>query len=80
LKFVVVLRFDEALPLFDGKNDVEINLRIGVGHAPKMPLLTELENLFLPEFYKYFAPTALPTTRSIPLPKLKPSASGATSL
>jgi hypothetical protein len=25
---------------------VDVNLRIGVGHVPKMPLLTELENLF----------------------------------
>jgi hypothetical protein len=47
---------------------------------PKIPLLTELENIFWLGGYKYFAPTALPTTRSIPLPKLKPSASGATSL
>jgi hypothetical protein len=46
LKLVVVFRLDEALPAFDGKHDVNINLRVGVGHARKMPLLTELENLF----------------------------------
>jgi hypothetical protein len=33
---------------------------------PKMPLLTELENLFGLGGYKYFAPTALPATSSIP--------------
>ena len=46
LQFVVVFRRDEILPTFDGEHDVDINLRVGVGHAPKMPLLTELENLF----------------------------------
>jgi hypothetical protein len=46
---------------------------------PEMPLLTELK-IFFGWGYKYFAPTALPATRSMPLSKLKPSASGATSL
>ena len=45
LQFVVVFRLDEALPAFDGEHDMDINLRVGVGHAPKMPLLTELENI-----------------------------------
>jgi len=31
---------------FDGKHDMEIDLLAGIGHAPKIPLLTELENLF----------------------------------
>jgi hypothetical protein len=44
-----------------------------------MPFLTELE-IFLAWNYKYFAPTALPATCSMPRPKLKPSARGATSL
>jgi len=46
LKFVVVLRFNEVLPAFDREHDMEINLRAGICHEPKMPLLTELENLF----------------------------------
>jgi hypothetical protein len=40
-----VSRFDEALPAFDGEHDMNINLGAGIGHEPKMPLLTELENL-----------------------------------
>ena len=31
---------------FDGKHDVDVGLGVGVGHALKMPLLTELGNLF----------------------------------
>ena len=46
LKFVIVLCLDKALPTLDGKHDVKINLRVGVGHVSKMPLLAELENLF----------------------------------
>jgi hypothetical protein len=46
LQFVVMFRSDEILPAFDGEHDMNINLRIGVGHAPKTPLLTELENPF----------------------------------
>lgn len=46
LQFVVVLRRDEILPAFDGEHDVNINLRVGICHAQKMPLLAELENLF----------------------------------
>ena len=46
LKFVVMVRLDEALPAFDGEHDMDVDLRVGVGHASKMPLLTELENLF----------------------------------
>jgi hypothetical protein len=54
-----VFRLDEALPTFNGKHDMDINLRVGVGHVPKMPLLTELENIFRVVSYKYAAPTAL---------------------
>jgi hypothetical protein len=43
-----------------------------------MPLLPELENLFL-LFYKDFAPTALPVTSRIGF-ELNPSAVGATYL
>jgi hypothetical protein len=46
LQLVVLFRLDEALPAFNGEHDVDVNLRVGVGHVPKMPLLTELENLF----------------------------------
>jgi hypothetical protein len=37
---------DQVLSALNGKYDVEINLRVGVGHTQKMPLLTELGNLF----------------------------------
>ena len=37
---------DEALPAFSGEYNVDVNLRVGVGHVPKMPLLTELGKLF----------------------------------
>ena len=47
LQFIVVFGLDEALPAFDSKHDVNINLRVGVGHALKMPLMTELENFFV---------------------------------
>ena len=47
LQFVVVFRLDEALPAFNGEHDVDVNLHVGVGHAQKMPLLTELENQFI---------------------------------
>ena len=59
LQFVVMLRFYEALPTFDGKHYMDVDLRLGIGHAPKMPLLRELENLFYADFYKDFAPMAL---------------------
>src|SRR5665213_3254104 len=62
LQLVVMFGFDEALPAFDGEHDMDINLRVGICHEPKMPLLTELENLSLFEFYKDVAPTALPAT------------------
>jgi len=45
------------------KLDVDVDLRVGIGHEPKMPLLTELENLFCSGFYNYFAPTVLQATR-----------------
>jgi hypothetical protein len=59
LEFIVVFRRDKILPAFDREHDVDVNLRVSVGHAPKMPLLTELENLFLFGFYKDVAPLAL---------------------
>ena len=58
LQFVVMLWQDEVLPPFNGKHDLDVNLRIGIGHEPKMPLLTELENffvLFLQRFRPYGA-------------------------
>jgi hypothetical protein len=57
LKLIVVFRLDEVLPTFDSEHDVEINLRIGICHESKMPLLTELENLFP------FGPTKMPRLR-----------------
>jgi hypothetical protein len=56
LEFAVVFGFDEILSAFDGEHDVDVDLRVGVGHARKMPLLTELRNLFLVGFYKDDAP------------------------
>jgi hypothetical protein len=47
------------LAAFDGKHDMDVNLGVGVGHARKMPLLTELGNLFRCGCYKYVAPMAL---------------------
>ena len=37
---------DQVLPALDGEDGVDIDLGVGVGHAPTMPLLTELENGF----------------------------------
>jgi len=51
LKFVVVHRLDGILPAFESEHDLETDLRAGAGHAPNMPLLTELENLFYSGFY-----------------------------
>src|ERR1019366_6671584 len=65
-----MLRLDEALPAFDGEHNMEINLRVGVGHAPKMPLLTELENLFYSAFYKDFAPMARPVANAVSIPQM----------
>jgi len=62
LKFVVMFWFYEALPAFDGEHDMEIDLCVGIC----LPLLAELENLYLVWFYRDFAPTALPVTSSIP--------------
>ena len=45
LQFVVVFSFNEVLPPFDGKYDMNINLGINICHAQKMPLLS-LEILF----------------------------------
>jgi hypothetical protein len=36
-----VFRSDEALPTFNREHDLDVDLRVGVGHL-KMPLLTEL--------------------------------------
>jgi hypothetical protein len=46
-QFVVVFRGNKVLPDFYGKHDLNGNLRTVIGHAPKMPLLTELENVIL---------------------------------
>ena len=46
LQFVAVFRPDKVLPAFDGKHNVDVDLRVGVRHARKMPLLTELGESF----------------------------------
>ena len=46
VQFLFVFGPDQVLPALNGKDDMEINLRVGIGHAQKMPLLTELGNLF----------------------------------
>jgi hypothetical protein len=43
----------------------EHNLRVGVGHEQKMPLLTELGNLFWSVYYKYAGPTDLVLTQNL---------------
>jgi hypothetical protein len=57
LQFVIVFRRDEILPAFNGKNDVQINLRVGICHSEYIAP-TELK-LFLFCFYKDFGPTGL---------------------
>jgi len=47
------------LPAFNGKYDMDVDLRVGVGHGRKMPLLTELKIFFPDEFYRDVAPTGL---------------------
>ena len=37
---------DEVLPAFNREYSLDVNLRIGVCHGRKMPLLTELGNPF----------------------------------
>jgi hypothetical protein len=82
LKLVIVIRLDEALPAFDRKHDVDVDLRAGVGHARKMPLLTELENYFCLDSTKMsrlrrwhlagkfrFSAPGWPAGRSIPVDK-----------
>jgi hypothetical protein len=32
VEFLLVSRVNQTLPLFDSKNDLKVNLRIGVGH------------------------------------------------
>ena len=49
---VVIFGNDEILPALHGEYNVNIKLRVGVCHARKMPLLTELENFFRLGFYK----------------------------
>jgi hypothetical protein len=46
LKFVAMLRREEILSALDGEHNMEIDLRVRIGHERKMPLLLELENLF----------------------------------
>jgi hypothetical protein len=38
---------EEVLPPFNGKYDLDVNLRVGIGHESKMSLLTELEKSFV---------------------------------
>jgi hypothetical protein len=45
-QFLTVFGPDQILSPLNGKYDMDINLRVGIGHAQKMPLLTELGNLF----------------------------------
>lgn len=54
-----MLKWDEVLSAFDGEHNVNVDLRVGVGHEQKMPLLTELGNLFWISYYKYAGPTDL---------------------
>ena len=56
LEFIVVFRLDEVLSAFDSKHDVNVDLRVGVGHLRKMPLLTELENPFFDWFLQRCRP------------------------
>ena len=51
-----MFRINEALTAFDREDGVDVNLGVGVGHCPKMSLLTELGNIFCDAFYKDFAP------------------------
>jgi hypothetical protein len=46
LEFLVVFPFYQVLPAFDREDHVNIDLRVGIGHALKMPLLRELEKSF----------------------------------
>ena len=61
LKLVVVLGREEALPALHGKDDVKVNLRVGVGPVRKMSLRPELRKsfwLFLQRFRAYGATPA----------------------
>ena len=50
-------RVDEVLSPFHREHDVKVTLGISVGDAPKMPLLKELGNIILVDwFYKDVAP------------------------
>ena len=49
LQFVIVFRRDEILPAFNGKHDVQINLRVGICHL-KYAAPTELKYLFVRGF------------------------------
>jgi hypothetical protein len=52
---------DEVLTAFDGKYNVNVNLRIRIGHAQKMPPLTGLGNLFwefVLQIYRPYGPAS----------------------
>jgi hypothetical protein len=46
LQFIIIFRFDEVLPAFDGKYDMNANSRAVVWRAQKMPPLKGLGNFF----------------------------------
>lgn len=46
LQFVIMLGPDEVLAAFNSKDDMDINLRIGIGHVQKRPPSAEFGNLF----------------------------------
>ena len=55
LKLVVGLGREEAWPALHGKDDGNVNLRIGVGHAGKMSLRPELGKSLLPFLQRFRA-------------------------
>src|SRR5579863_8999010 len=47
LQFFIMLRLDQTLPALHGEYHMDVYLAVGIGHPQTMPLLTELENLFV---------------------------------
>jgi hypothetical protein len=70
-----MLRGNHARATRDGEDNVQINLRVGVGHFAEvnMTLLTELMTSTFCGGYKHVAPTAL-TNRVADIPDCHPSA------
>jgi hypothetical protein len=56
LQFVIVFWREEVLSAFNGKHNMDVYLRVGICHGPKIPNLTVLGNIFWMDFYKYCAP------------------------